>query len=293
MISTKEKRPLVGFIGQGYIGKNYADDFERRGLSVVRYAQEVPFSVNQAAIADCDIVFIAVPTPTTPSGFNLSIVESVIPYARSGATVVVKSTIAPGSTEQLMQKFPDRFIMHSPEFLREMHASKDAAHPERNIIGIPYDTEAYRKRAEEVLEILPKAPFTRIVPARAAELVKYAGNNFLYLKVVYANLLFDLAQALGISYDEVALMLAADSRIGASHLSVLHASGHNDRSGRGAGGHCFIKDFEAFSRLYKEKVQGDIAGHAVLDALKTKNNTLLGESGKDLELLKSVYGDTL
>lgn len=293
MIADRDAKPRIGFIGQGFIGKNYADDFEQRGFSVVRYAQEAPFNENREAIGDCSIVFIAVPTPTTPAGFDLSIVESVIPHTRVGATVVVKSTISPGSVESLVDAFPDRFIMHSPEFLREAHAAFDAAHPERNIIGIPEDTAEYRSRAEEVLSVLPEASFARIVSARAAELVKYAGNNFLYLKVVYANLLFDLSQALGVSYDDVAEMLAADPRIGASHLSVLHASGHGDRPGRGAGGHCFIKDFEAFHQLYQKEVRDDALGHAVFSALRNKNNALLRESGKDLDLLQGVYGDLL
>lgn len=281
--------PRIGFIGQGFIGKNYADDFERRGFAVVRYAQEMPYAGNKKAIAECDIVFIAVPTPTTPEGFDLSIVESVIPHTNVGATIVVKSTIVPGSTEYLTQKFPDRFIMHSPEFLREASAAEDAAHPERNIIGIPKDSAAYRARAEAVLMVLPPAPFSRITSALVAELVKYAGNNFLYLKVVCANMLFDLSESLGIKYDDVTEMLTADSRIGASHLSVLHASGHGEQLGRGAGGHCFIKDFETFRRLYASKV-GDASGVALLDACKEKNNTLLRESGKDLDLLEQVYG---
>lgn len=283
------QKARIGFIGQGFIGKNYADDFERRGLSVVRYAQETQYIGNKEAITECDIVFIAVPTPTTLNGFSLSIVESVIPLTKVGATVVVKSTISPGSTKNITEMFPDRFIMHSPEFLREASAAEDAAHPERNIIGVPEDTAEYTKRAEEVLSVLPQAPFARITSALAAELVKYAGNNFLYMKVVYANMLFDFSESLGIKYEDVAEMLAADSRIGASHLSVLHASGHSERAGRGAGGHCFIKDFEAFRRLYAAKVN-DPVGDAVLNALKDKNNALLRGSGKDLDLLEQVYG---
>lgn len=283
------QKARIGFIGQGFIGKNYADDFERRGLSVVRYAHETHHIGNKEAIAECDIVFIAVPTPTTPAGFNISIVESVIPCTKVGATVVVKSTVSPGSTEHLTEMFPDRFIMHSPEFLREASAAEDVAHPERNIIGIPRDSEEYRKRAGEALSVLPQAPFACITSALAAELVKYAGNNFLYLKVVYANMLFDLSESLGIKYSDVAEMLAADSRIGPSHLSVVHASGHTTQTGRGAGGHCFIKDFEAFRRLYAAKVN-DPAGDAVHNALKDKNNALLRGSGKDLDLLDQVYG---
>lgn len=293
MAPEQAEKPTIGFIGQGFIGKNYADDFEIRGYSVVRYALEEAYYNNEARLKECNIIFIAVPTPTTPVGFDLSIVEKAIPLTEAGVTIVVKSTIAPGSTEYLAKKFPDRFIMHSPEFLRESRAAYDAANPERNIIGLPENTAEYLKRAEEVMAVLPRAPYTRIVPARAAELLKYAGNNFLYTKVVYANLLFDLSQSLAVDYDTLAEMLAADSRIGPSHLSVLHASGHTDKQGRGAGGHCFIKDFETFRRLYSEKVPDDTAGNALLAALKAKNNTLLKESGKDIDLLKGVYGDDL
>ena len=73
------KKPLIGFIGQGYVGKNYGDDFEWRGFKVVRYSLEKPYIENKDKIKECDIVFVAVWTPTTPKGFDLSIVESVLP----------------------------------------------------------------------------------------------------------------------------------------------------------------------------------------------------------------------
>lgn len=279
----------IGCIGQGFVGKSHADDFEARGFEVVRYAKEKPHDQNRTKIAKCDVVFVAVPTPTTPDGFDVSIVESVIPLSRIGATVVIQSTIAPGSTELLAQKFADRFIMHAPEFLREKSAAHDAAHPERVIVGIPQETSEYRKRAQEVLTVLPKAPCVCVTSARAAELVKYAGNVFLYMKVVYANILADLAAAENVSYDDVVTMLGADSRIGISHLAVAHASGTSDKPGRGAGGHCFIKDFEAFRRLYAQEMK-DTAGNTLLNAFVEKNNQLLCDSGKDLDLLTSVYG---
>ena len=58
-----KEEPLIGFIGQGFIGKNYADDFVRRGYKVVRYARGAEFAKNKIKIKECDIVFIAVPTP--------------------------------------------------------------------------------------------------------------------------------------------------------------------------------------------------------------------------------------
>ena len=71
-----KKKILVGFIGQGFIGKSMADDFEDRGYKIVRYSKN-GFSANKEKIAECDFVFIAVPTPSTPKGFDDSILLEV------------------------------------------------------------------------------------------------------------------------------------------------------------------------------------------------------------------------
>ncbi|MCK5027249.1 MAG: hypothetical protein KAS07_02425, partial [Candidatus Pacebacteria bacterium] len=113
----KTKIPKIGFIGQGWIGKNYADDFKNRGYSVVRYAKEKPYDINKDKIAKCDIVFIAVPTPTTPEGFDDSTLRKVIKLVGKGKTAVIKSTVLPGTTESIQKENPNIFIFHSPEFL--------------------------------------------------------------------------------------------------------------------------------------------------------------------------------
>ena len=295
----------VGFIGQGYIGKNYANDFEDRGYDVLRYSLEEEHKNNKNGIKDCDVVFIAVPTPSTPKGFDDSVVRSAVKLVGKGRTAVIKSTMVIGTTESIQKENPDVFVMHSPEFLTEARASKDAAAPNRNIIGIPKDTKEYKKKAQEVLDILPKAPYETIVTAKEAEFIKYAGNNWFYFKVVFVNMLFDLAQKHGIDWDVIKNGMAADPRIGSSHLQAVHTSGQksneklgfNDfhlepihKSGRGAGGHCFIKDFAAFEEMYKKYVGDDKLGQKVLEALRKKNNDLLKSTGKDLDILEGVYG---
>ena len=274
---------LIGFIGQGFIGKNYADDFEARGYSVVRYSLEEPFVQNKEKIAECDIVFIAVPTPTTPSGFDYSIVQTALSLVGKGKVAVIKSTMIPGTTDILQKENTDIFVLHSPEFLREVSAAYDAAHPDRNIVGIPIDGDKYREKANSVISILPTAPFVKICTARDAEFIKYGGNNFFYVKVVYMNLLYDLAQEIGCDWNTVQDGMVADPRIGASHMNPVHDSG------RGAGGHCFIKDFAAFANVY-EKLVGDIDGVKALRAFEEKNIKLLKDSRKDIDLLEGVYG---
>src|SRR3989338_2364260 len=252
---VQKEKPLIGFIGQGFIGKNYADDFENRGYTVIRYATRPELAKNKDDIKNCDIVFIAVPTPSTPNGFDYSIVREVLKLVGKEKTAVIKSTVLPGTTEKLQAAYPDIFVFHSPEFLREKTAAYDAANPDRNIIGIPKDTSEYKRRA----------------------------------KLIIANLLYDVAKRRGRNWEAVKEAVAADPRIGPSHMEPLHRSGHGGGPGRGAGGHCFIKDLSAFSKLYAKAVK-DPLGSAILAALEIKNNRLLLESGKDANLLKSVYG---
>lgn len=280
----------IGFIGQGFIGRNYADDFQNRGFEIVRYSRSLDSAENRERLANCDIVFIAVPTPTTPSGFNSDTIQEVLALVGPGKSAVIKSTILPGTCEKMQNLYPDRFIFHSPEFLTEAKAAFDAANPTRNIVGYPVDNEEYRRRADEILSVLPNSPLNFTCKAKEAELVKYASNCFLFMKVIYANILYDLAQKEGSDWQKIRAGMSSDPRIGASHLDPVHASGLDINTGRGAGGHCFIKDFAAL-RLYAEEMGIDMSSLDFLKAAEAKNIDLLKGSDKDTDLLKAVYGD--
>jgi UDPglucose 6-dehydrogenase len=281
----------IGFIGQGFIGKNMADNFFERGYDVVRYALEPQYADNKSAIAQCDVVFIAVPTPTKPKGFCAAALEAVLPLVGPGKTAVIKSTILPGTTRRLQQLFPDITLMHSPEFLREKQAAKDTCHPQRTIIGITSDTEQMQQAAQTVQSVLPPSPYNVICTSEEAELIKYGGNTFLAMKVIYMNMLHELTEVFGVDYDVVADAMGADPRIGPSHMAVVDSSGHTGAiSGRGAGGHCFPKDLAALRQSYETEVK-NAAGIALFLSLEKKNNELLRESKKDLDLLGEIYGD--
>lgn len=274
----------VGFIGQGWIGKNYANDFEARGYDVVRYSLEPQYIGNKDLIAECDITFVAVPTPTKNGVFKIDYVRSALAVIGKGKIAVIKSTIVPGTTEMLHKEFPEIFLMHSPEFLVEKTAAYDAAHPNRNIVGIPEETPLYQEKAEAVLRVLPEAPFQRIMHSADAEFVKYAGNCYLFTKVMFMNLLYDLVSARHGNWDAIRDAFVHDPRIGESHTQPLHDGG------RGAGGDCFIKDFEAFRAMYGSEVK-DGRGMRLLEAEAHKNIELLVKSGKSIKLLEEVYGD--
>jgi len=283
-----KKEILVGFIGQGFIGKNMADDFVARGHKIVRYDNE-GYKANKDLIKTCDFVFIAVPTPSTPKGFDDSILRQVIKLVGDGKTAIIKSTIKIGTTEKFQKLYPKKYILHSPEFLTEKNAVRDTKYPPRNIIGY---TKKSKKKATEVLSILPEAPHNFLVGSREAELVKYMGNNFLFLKVIFANVVYNLAKRNKVDYNVVADIVGHDARIGHSHLMVAHQSGPKTKIGRGAGGYCFIKDMSAFVEMFKEaklRSKEDRIALEFLNQAVKLNNQLLLDTGKDLDMLRGVY----
>lgn len=276
----------IGFIGQGFIGKNYADDFEDRGYAVVRYSLEKEYVGNKEKIKDCQIVFVAVNTPTKQDGVDFSLLEEVLPLVGAGNIAVIKSTLLPGTTKRLQSLYPELYVMHSPEFLREVSAKLDAKFPERNIIGIPDMSELYFEKAKSVMSTLPKAPFELICSSEEAELIKYAGNLFLTLKVVYMNMIYDVSSLHGSDWSVIRSAITHDSRIGSSHTEPVHVSG------RGAGGNCFIKDLAGF-RIFCESLKlEDPYTVQLLKSVEKKNNSLLISSGKDIDLLRKVYGES-
>lgn len=282
----------IGFIGQGWIGKNYADDFESRDYNITRFALEEPYKNNGDKIKDCDIVFIAVPTPSTPKGFDDSILRVAIKKVDKGKIAIIKSTLLPGMTESIQAENPEIIIMHSPEFLRENSASYDAAHPSRNIIGIVKMSDELKAKARQVINILPKAPYELICQAKEAEYIKYGGNSLLATKVLFINMLYDMVSHDGGDWRRVSEAMAADKRLGDSHWQTVHPSSPGLKPGRGFGGHCFIKDFFALREMYSKTITCE-KGLKVFDSIVEKNIKYLTESEKDLDLLKGVYGDEI
>jgi UDPglucose 6-dehydrogenase len=278
------KKPLIGFIGQGWIGKAYSDNLEERGYEVVRYSLEKPWVKNKDKIRECEIVFIAVWTPTTPKGFDISVVESVLPLVGEGKTAVIKSTILPGTTEKLQKKFPKVTVLFNPEFLSIASHVHDAAHPFANLVGMPVNDAKHLMAAEKVMRVLPKAPYSSICKSVEAEIFKYTHNASGYTQVILFNLMYDLAEQLGASWDVVNRAIQADPLISKRYSNPVH------KSGRGAGGGCFIKDLSALRAHYRKHVPMDKLGTRVFEAMEAKNIDLLTSTDKDLDLLEGVYG---
>ncbi len=278
-----KKGPLIGFVGQGYVGGSYATNFEKRGFSVIRYSLEPKYIHNKEAIATCDIVFVAVPTPTTPKGFDYSIVEQGLRLVGKGKTAIIKSTLLPGTTRLLAKKFPNIFVLCSPEFLSVVTAQRDADEPFANTIGVPSSSAKYRLAAEAVHRVLPNAPFSHICTSEEAEIIKYSHNISGFMQILTFNALYDMAREMGADWEPIQKAVEADPMISNRYARPIH------KSGRGAGGLCFIKDFAAFAKLYKQTV-GKKEGIEFLKAAEKKNIMLLVGTNKDMDLLEGVYG---
>ena len=221
--------------------------------------------VNQA-----DVIFICVPTPfdKEKNYFDLSHIEDAFSKIQGKKIVVNKSTALPGTTEYLQKKYPQHKVLNNPEFLTEMTADQDMAYPDRQLVG--YTEKSYNV-AKDVLQLLPLAPFERILPATETEMVKYFGNTWFSTKVIFANQIYDLCQKLGVDYDRIRDAAAADKRIDRTHLEVWH------KGYRGYGGKCLPKDIKAFIR-FADKKGIDLTLHKTVDEI---NEQLLKDQNID------------
>ncbi len=202
------------------------------------------------AYSDADAIFIGVGTPEQPDGSaNLNYIAAVCRQIAQSVTrdclVVVKSTVPVGTNDKVEQYIKDNLardvkvrVASNPEFLAQSNAVHDMLHATRIIIGTD-DEEAER----QLLEIY--APFDLPVVSvsrRSAEMIKYACNNFLALKISFMNDMANLCELVGANIDDVAEGMRYDPRIGAKFL----------KAGVGYGGSCFPKDTKALTYLAKQ-----------------------------------------
>jgi UDPglucose 6-dehydrogenase len=196
-----------------------------------------------AAVAEADVVFIAVGTPSRRGdGFaDLSYIYAAardVARAMKGFTVVVtKSTVPVGTGDEveriIAETRPDAefAVCSNPEFLREGAAINDFKLPDRIVVGTG-DPRAREVMSEVYRPLNLNQPPLYFVDRRTAELIKYAANSFLATKVAFINEMADLCEKVGANVQDVARGIGMDKRIGPK---FLHA-------GPGFGGSCFPKD---------------------------------------------------
>ena len=224
------------------------------------------------AYKDADAIFIGVGTPEQPDGSaNLSYVATVsrqiAETIEKDCLVVVKSTVPVGTNDKVEQFIKDSLVndvkvevASNPEFLAQGHAVRDTLEAKRIVIG------TNSKEAEELLMKIYepfKLPIVS-VNRRSAEMIKYASNDFLALKISYMNDIANLCELVGANIEDVAKGMSYDPRIGAS---FLHA-------GIGYGGSCFPKDTKALSYLAKQNGYTLRTVQAAVDVNKSQKTKL-------------------
>lgn len=200
------------------------------------------------AYRNADVIFISVATPEKADGSaNLKYVfaatEQIARSIASSCVVVMKSTVPIGTGDRVQKQLRSLLdasglsaeVVSNPEFLSQGTAVEDMLHASRIVIG----TDSARARAVMAAVYAGFESPVLFMNRRSAEMVKYASNDFLALKIAYVNEIANLCDLLGADVDEVSRGMGADPRIGDKFL----------RAGIGYGGSCFPKDTKALHWL--------------------------------------------
>lgn len=212
----------------------------------------------KAAVENADIIFIAVGTPSRPEDGHADLTyvfqaaEEMAPHLKGYSLVVTKSTVPVGTSRKVssiikeLNPTAEFSVASNPEFLREGSALQDFLHPDRVVIGLENAGEgnAAAEKAREWMEKLYQPLHFLETPIlftnlEASELIKYASNGFLALKVAFINEIADVCEAVGADIQEVSRGVGLDRRIGRKFL----------QAGPGYGGSCFPKDTLALTQV--------------------------------------------
>lgn len=215
---------------------------------MIKNMDKLTFTTDyKAAYEDCDVIFIGVGTPEKRDGSaNLTYVYGVADQIAETITkecvVVIKSTVPIGTNDKIESYFQEKLagrvkahIASNPEFLAQGTAVRDTLHASRIVIGV--EDEYSEKMLREVYQNFD-APLLA-TNRRSAEMIKYASNDFLALKISYINEIANLCEIIGADIEDVTKGMSYDERIGGKFLNA----------GIGYGGSCFPKDTKALSWL--------------------------------------------
>ena len=243
-VDVDEKKVALMQSGVSPIYEADLEDLMRKNNAAGRLHYTTDYA---SAYSDADAIFIGVGTPERADGsadlsYIATVARQIAESVEKDCIVVVKSTVPIGTNDKVEQFIKD-FLVHdvkvevasNPEFLAQGTAVRDTLHAARIIIG----TES--KEAEDKLMEIYK-PFNLpivSVSRRSAEMIKYASNDFLALKISYMNDIANLCELVGADIQDVAKGMSYDARIGANFLNA----------GIGYGGSCFPKDTKALKFL--------------------------------------------
>ena len=215
---------------------------------MIKNMERLTFTTDYvSAYKDAEVIFIGVGTPEKKDGsanltYVYKVAEQIAENAENDCIVVINSTVQIGTNEKveafITEKAKDGISIHiasNPEFLAQGTAVRDTLHASRIVIG------AESKYAANILKEVYKdfdAPIL-VTNRRSAEMIKYASNDFLALKISYVNEIANLCEIVGADINDVTKGMGYDPRIGDKFLNA----------GIGYGGSCFPKDTKALHWL--------------------------------------------
>lgn len=243
----------IAIIGYGIVGQAVAHGFSADRLKE-KYATRFYDKFKECdpledVVKGSEFIFICLPTPMKEdeSGIDLSIIDNMVAEVaqytdHTEKIIIIKSTVVPGTTRRLQEAHPNTTFCFSPEFLRESSYLHDALHPDRVIVGA--EGEDVADRVGKLFRT--QFPYVHIFHTNptTAEMVKYMANMYLAQKVMFANEIASVCDALDIEYADVKSIVVGDHRIFDSHLDI-----HPEK---GFGGKCFPKDLIALRGRARE-----------------------------------------
>tara|TARA_B100000941_G_scaffold286435_1_gene259990 strand:- start:4915 stop:5766 length:852 start_codon:yes stop_codon:yes gene_type:complete len=266
------KKYKVGIVGQGYVGKALKVGFKSDNIEINTYDkylsdQSTVKDLNELTLSS-NIIFICVPTPMKKNGECFTgIVEEVVKdiniLADNKKTVIIKSTVPPGTTEKLNEIYKNISLIFNPEFLTEANFLDDFKNQKYIILG-------GNKKDLDLVENLYSIIFPEIKINRTtsinAEIVKYFLNTYLATKVSFANEMKILCDHVNADYNQIVNLVIQDNRIGKSHLLVPGPDGK-----LGFGGSCFPKDINALLTFSKSlNIEMSVIESAIKANLKVR-----------------------
>ena len=272
---------MKGIIGQGCVGNAIYQKFKNY-FDVLTYDLDSKLcnSTLENLCEKCETIFVCLPTPMNENGSCctdivedcLKDIEILTSFEQKQKTIVLKSTVSPGTTEKWNTEFSFLQIIFNPEFLTEANAVSDFENQNRIILGGPRPQTTKLKQIYS--KVFPKAHIIK-TNSTHAEMVKYLTNSFLATKVSFANEIYQICEKLKVDYDKVVEYATLDDRLGKTHWQVPGPDGDY-----GFGGHCLPKDLSALIHIAM-KLDVDIN---VLNAVEAANDVV--RKNRDWENMK-------